>query len=263
MEFKMNYLDSLDRVSLKNVAVDDCLLSTDKNSEVDNSKNCNKKIKIFEDPEYLKTFNPLEIYRSYKLIEHEKINIDGKFVHLYPTAKVRKIYNMFEKNEEFWNCVPVYFKFGNLTLEEDTTIYWSENFVQKNFSVSVEKENNRLSRPNMTMEDKIYIFVISKKGELFATTKKMTEDGRIQHSSLVEGKPVLAAGSMCISENGKRIDIINESGHYTPKKENLEVIIKWFEASGLQFKVTHDGDVSSKDPDGKEHHFRLITLVLA
>ena len=64
------------------------------------------------------------------------------------------------------------------------------------------------------------IFVIDPEGKFWVTFDHRY--GRVHHSSLVAGGPVLAARELLL-EAGQLLSISNESGHYHPPPESLDV----------------------------------------
>ena len=67
------------------------------------------------------------------------------------------------------------------------------------------------------------IFVLDAAGDLLLTTD--FETGRFHHSSFVAGAPVAAAGEMTI-QNGKLLSLSNRSGHYTPQRSSLGLVLE-------------------------------------
>ena len=93
----------------------------------------------------------------------------------------------------------------------------------------------------MVNEGKIK-FVVKKNGDLIVCqhTIKTIE---ISHAVLANGEDVLTAGEADIShEDGKfvGISIDNNSGHYKPSAESLEIAIKKFKEAGIEFPEDAD-----------------------
>lgn len=57
--------------------------------------------------------------------------------------------------------------------------------------------------------------------------------GRIHHSTLAGGQPVAAAGELVIV-NGALISVSNESGHYRPPPDSIDLVIGRFKELGLK-----------------------------
>ena len=66
------------------------------------------------------------------------------------------------------------------------------------------------------------IFVMDLQEDIFATFEQRY--GRIHHSSLNRGQPVLSAGELYVSQ-GKLLAITNKSGHYRPDAKSLQIVI--------------------------------------
>ena len=64
------------------------------------------------------------------------------------------------------------------------------------------------------------IFVIDPKRQIWITFDQRY--GKVHHSSLLAGRPVIAAGELVI-EHGQLLSISNASGHYKPDPESLDV----------------------------------------
>lgn len=77
-----------------------------------------------------------------------------------------------------------------------------------------------------------YIYVILQDGRMILGT---FEWGRVHHSSLAAGEPVLAAGNIRISR-GKIVLVDNMSGHYHPTAEHLQYAKDWLKARGALVK---------------------------
>jgi hypothetical protein len=73
-------------------------------------------------------------------------------------------------------------------------------------------------------QDKVYIFVMDKKGNIYLAEGVQ---GKIHHTSFVNGEDVVLAGTMDFRE-GKLIGMDNISGHYLPGGDDLEVGIGEF-----------------------------------
>lgn len=79
------------------------------------------------------------------------------------------------------------------------------------------------------LEDGEYMFVLDTKKQLFAAKKIR---GKVHHSTLSSGQPVLSAGMMKVA-NGQISKVYGYSGHYKPLEENM-VAIKEFMSSKFQ-----------------------------
>jgi len=83
------------------------------------------------------------------------------------------------------------------------------------------------------------IFVLDAKMNLYIS--KASIDGKIHHSSLVAGEPVIMAGTIKV-KNGKPYYISDSSGHYRPKSNDVDnfksvLIQKGFDINNIRFKT--------------------------
>lgn len=76
-----------------------------------------------------------------------------------------------------------------------------------------------------------YMFVFDLQGKLFVLPQK--DPNTMCHTSLTHGRPVLGAGSLIV-EHGIIQEIISDSGHYLPKKQSLEQVVKLFNNIGIE-----------------------------
>jgi hypothetical protein len=74
-----------------------------------------------------------------------------------------------------------------------------------------------------------YIFVVDQQGRLIASPPV---EGRIHHSSLGAGKPVLTAGTIKVVD-GQIMQLSNQSGHYRPSTESFEHFVVALEHEGV------------------------------
>ncbi len=75
-----------------------------------------------------------------------------------------------------------------------------------------------------------FLFVMTMSGELFVRPE--TAKG-IYHSSLVGGKPVLCAGTICIDAQGMITRICNNSGHYGPADTAMAKVLQRLRLAGV------------------------------
>lgn len=74
-----------------------------------------------------------------------------------------------------------------------------------------------------------YMYVILTTGQMILGK---FDFGRVHHSSLAAGQPVLSAGWVKLKK-GKVVFIDSNSGHYRPKSEHLKYARKWLKARDL------------------------------
>lgn len=74
------------------------------------------------------------------------------------------------------------------------------------------------------------IFIIDLQGRLILAPFKQI--GKLHHSSLSAGEPVMMAGEMII-RNGQIVSINNKSGHFKPKKEHIEFMKQYLKDNGV------------------------------
>lgn len=118
-------------------------------------------------------------------------------------------------------------------VKTQNVIYLSDEDRQQ-FRASVVK--GELCRPKGRFKQGRRIFVLTPKQELFVAQKFQHMWGRIQHSSLNRGRPVLAAGWMTFDEKGKLTEISNLSGHYPVGPKQVGNILNYLEKEGLDLK---------------------------
>ena len=61
------------------------------------------------------------------------------------------------------------------------------------------------------------------------------QPGKIHHSSLLAGRPILCAGEMLIFQGQLRY-INNRSGHYQPPPKSLKKVLEFLEKQGVDLK---------------------------
>jgi hypothetical protein len=83
------------------------------------------------------------------------------------------------------------------------------------------------------------IFVMDEHGNLYATVDQQI--GRIHHSSLLAGEPVVGAGEIEV-RNGRLVAMTDQSGHYQPTAEMNDLVMQDLRNQGLQ-----------PDPDFKQY----------
>jgi hypothetical protein len=93
----------------------------------------------------------------------------------------------------------------------------------------------------MVNEGKIK-FVVKKNGDLIVCQHTINTV-EISHAVLADGEDVLTAGEADISHGDGKfvgISIDNNSGHYKPSEESLEIAIKKFKDAGIEFPEDDD-----------------------
>lgn len=181
---------------------------------------------------------------SYLRMESVSIPYKGKKIHLYTTETVRKIYRDYlaklkeDPGMRFGDFVLKENILDTLPLEENTTDFFSYPLLKKH---QVRIEGQFLYRDGKILPQGNYIFILNQNGKLLAATKTPKgPNGRIQHSSLSLGKPVLAAGNLIISPDFQTLTLETHSGHYKPPPQNLDRILEWLEKEGLKFSINSD-----------------------
>ncbi|WP_455289905.1 hypothetical protein [Cupriavidus necator] len=87
----------------------------------------------------------------------------------------------------------------------------------------------------------IYVLMPGSNGRPEFIYSRHQSYGEIQHATLANGRPVLAAGYVAF-KNGKVVAFDNGSKHYTPSVESLELLKEFFRAQGVlgnEYTVTH------------------------
>ncbi len=201
----------------------------------------------------------------YFLIEFPKICLNNLPSHLYPTDRIISIYSQYRKNKSsllFNEFIEKYYS-KQISISTETTQYLPEKFLKKAKQLSV--KNKKLIRNETELDTKKNIFILDKDFQLFVTHKKKeAQHGRIQHSSLSNGNPVLAAGtiqsSYCYYNNNKIIkyQISNKSGHYRPDNKCLEIVLNWFNLNNFNYKIVGD---TTKEAAGYSNGIREISFI--
>jgi hypothetical protein len=101
----------------------------------------------------------------------------------------------------------------------------------------------QLGLPKHAHRDGKAIFVIDPQGKLWLTFDHRY--GRVHHSSLVAGEPVIAAGEMLL-EDGHLLSISNESGHYHPGPESIDVAFTILKLMGVKVSQAERYIIESK-----------------
>jgi hypothetical protein len=83
------------------------------------------------------------------------------------------------------------------------------------------------------------IFVMDGNGNLYASMDQ--EVGRIHHTSLLAGQPVVGAGELEVRD-GRVVAMTDASGHYRPEPEHNDRVLQSLRDQGLQ-----------TDPDFKQY----------
>lgn len=74
------------------------------------------------------------------------------------------------------------------------------------------------------------MFVFGKDGHLYVAKKR---HGHFHHSSFFSGGPVQAAGMFHIGPGGKVLSMNNNSGHYIPTAEQMELVRQKLQSEGM------------------------------
>ena len=93
--------------------------------------------------------------------------------------------------------------------------------------------SGQLLRPTANCEPYLYIFDLQ--SNLYVVDESFDDGkyGRIKHTALSSGRPVLTAGSIFIGDNGSIQAINFDSGHYHPQMPAAAFIHRWMENQGL------------------------------
>lgn len=213
-----------------------------------------------ESPDFLTLAEP------YTTIESPVVNLDnGEEVHLYPSKKVLALMDEIRQRNLSHEHKNAYIKQAftekKISKTEDTTLYFTDEQIEKVHSVF---KNNDIFREGKPLADNHYIFVIDEKNRLLIDIKRITEDGRIQHTTLTRGHPVKMAGLLDVITDkisGVRSFIFqNDSGHYRPKPAALNFIINLL--SRFNFKIKKE-DFHKPNPDRVVRKIEFIPCQLA
>ncbi len=120
--------------------------------------------------------------------------------------------------------------------EQERAVVTFENGQPRQIGLESNKTVANAMSPGM------YAFVIAmtpdnKNGfseKLYAIPKKDTEQGKLQHSSLVRGGKVIASGAFEVDSNGAIISVRNFSGHYRPTGADITCLMKYLKAHEVE-----------------------------
>lgn len=192
------------------------------------------------------TFNSshiLPLAKRYSEIEFPAFNLNNKPVHLYPTEEVKQVLTEADQRHLNADQKKTYiidnFNAKKLQISKDTTIYYPESTIQK--LVTVITETNFI-REGVPLQDNHYIYIIDLKDRFVVDTKRITDEGRVQHTSLSGGADVKTAGVFQIFTNTltglRTLAFENYSGHFEPPTEDMDQMIKLFATT--KFKLISD-----------------------
>lgn len=93
--------------------------------------------------------------------------------------------------------------------------------------------------------DEPHIFVLSTSGVCYVGRY---ERGFFHHSSLVAGEPVLAAGEMVFSKQGKLKHITDKSGHYRTQESAMRAFVCYLQARSIDMEHVHVSMDCAREP---------------
>jgi hypothetical protein len=96
--------------------------------------------------------------------------------------------------------------------------YFSEQ-ERKQAQVYITKDGYLAGANGSVLTGSAYTFVVDSKGRFIAVP---SEPGRIHHSTLSGGEPVLMAGEFSMKSDGTLQEITNKSGHFRPDQQSFE-----------------------------------------
>lgn len=188
-----------------------------------------------------------------KIVKNNKEEIKKKEVRFYPTKEVREIF--IRAHKENLNLHKELVKSLNnkeLTVQKDTTVYFPKSFIPK-LQISIRNNNLLRDGEELALQTQ-YMFVLSQDGQLIVKQKENPQarnasnikSGRVHHSSLVSGEPVITAGMIelsKISDYSQQLIITNRSGHYKPDAASIDCVLEWLYNQGLNFSIAQDNAV--------------------
>lgn len=75
------------------------------------------------------------------------------------------------------------------------------------------------------------IFVMDKRGNIYASNQYGL--GQFNHSSFLAGGPVAGAGHIRVVD-GELTFLMDQSGHYLPKRKHIEQVINFLQSQGVK-----------------------------
>lgn len=188
----------------------------------------------------------LKLVEIYERVEfHPRQLKDIGAVHLYPSKRVLPVMKKMEEeklNKEDEDAqLEELFKNKTLSVSKDTVVYYNDAKIQS--KIASIKANNIYRKNNTTplRDGKKYLFVIDTLGRFIIGRKRKKVTGRIQHSSLTQGRPVKTAGLFIVKtdiDQGERSFVFsNFSGHYATKPQHLDYLEQLFVSSNFVKKA--------------------------
>ncbi|EJK72763.1 hypothetical protein THAOC_05670, partial [Thalassiosira oceanica] len=95
------------------------------------------------------------------------------------------------------------------------------------------ESSGNLLRPTANCEPYLYIFDLQRNLYVVDESFDSEKYGKIKHTALSSGRPVLAAGSIFVGDNGSIQAISFDSGHYHPWMPAAAFMHRWMDNQGL------------------------------
>lgn len=183
-----------------------------------------------------------------------------KIIHLFPSIQIIDFYkNFLEYNKnnyeiDFSTYLMQKDLWKRISLSKESTYYMP---LEKRTQFEVYIQNHTLYQGEFPLRSGKNIFLIDSEWKFYAIKpSKRGRQGRIHHSTLSEGLPVIAAGKINIDKKTRNITLSNASGHYKPPPKNLDRVIQWLEMSGFECSVLSD----ETDEGTPQKHIRKMIL---
>jgi len=150
---------------------------------------------------------------------------------------------------------------GNKTLFNSKTVKYFDDELRLLHEIYFKASNDKkqtISKYNhndefvpKTEENESHLYMWGLDGKFYIVDDTWDQEmyGRIKHTSVFAGKPVLSAGRAHFAENGTLLGINFASGHYRPDINSAAIMYSWMENQGLNISSFHWIGRSSWDTD--------------
>ncbi len=132
-----------------------------------------------------------------------------------------------------------YIKPDRVVSDAEKNIKYFSREDKKFLKVKLEDDVLKRAVDSDKMPAGTYIYVITKKGGLYARNRVDENGVAIKHSSFKAGKAVMCAGEIEVDCEGQIASINHKSGHYMPNKFHLAEAVSWL--SSDHNKLMKDG----------------------
>ncbi|MCB0378045.1 MAG: hypothetical protein KDD33_06100 [Bdellovibrionales bacterium] len=172
----------------------------------------------------------LSRYRYGKAISKNYRNMAKLWQEQNPNAPLPLVLQPYYTGEAYWSSTPL--KGGGM---RHNVKYLNE--IERRPLQVVLKRGQLLKAETLEPFEKDVsgIFVISLRGDLYIKWFEPNKKGFFRHSSFFAGLPVLFAGYISVTPQGKVLHFDNQSGHYMTPGERIEWAKDYLSSKGFDF----------------------------